>query len=97
MVGGPAELVLDALEFGEQIQRRKGTVQFDGGIEERRGTGRAVLRFGFVNAGTKKRAGAIVQSEEVAAGFAEAGGAVPEVGTERNASPHFRPRTSCMS
>jgi hypothetical protein len=38
-----------------------------------------------------------MKGEEVAAGGAEVFEAVVEVGAERDADPHFKPRTSCMS
>jgi len=85
------------LEFFEEVERGEGAGEFDGGVEKWGGAGRAIDGFGFVDARAEEGTAIFVKGEEVAAGGAEVFEAVVEVGAERDADPHFNPRTSCMS
>ena len=97
VICGTAEDLLEVLEFFQQVDRWNRAGEFDGGVEECGRTGWAIDRLGFVNAGAEERPAILVQGEEMAAGGAEVFEAVVEVGAERDADPHFNPRTSCMS
>jgi hypothetical protein len=97
VICGTAEDLLEVLEFFQQVDRWNRAGEFDGGVEKRWGTGRAIDWLGFVNSGAEERPAILVQGEEMAAGGAEVFEAVVEVGAERDADPHFKPSTSCMS
>jgi hypothetical protein len=91
------EGLLDALQTGEQVQRWQGAGDFDGRIEKTRRARRAIHRFGLVNAGAYKWPMILVQRIQMSPSGLKEMKALVQIRTERDANPHFKPRTSCMS
>jgi CBS domain containing-hemolysin-like protein len=89
--------LLDALQSGEQVKRRKGAGDFDGGIEEQRRTGRAIHWNGLKDTGAQDRPTILMEDLQMQSGRLQEMKALVQVRSERDANPHFNPRTSCMS
>jgi hypothetical protein len=89
--------LLDALKSDKQVKRRQGAGDFDGRIEKTRRARRAVHRLGFINARAQKGATILVEGIQMSPRRLKEMKALVQIRTERDANPHFRPRTSCMS
>jgi hypothetical protein len=97
MILGSSKDLLDALQRGEQVKRRKGAGDFDGGIEEQRRTGRAIHWIGLKDAGAQERPTILMENLQMQSGGLQEVKALVQIRSERDANPHFKPRTSCMS
>ena len=62
MIGGSTEFAFPELNHGEKIERRERRGEFNSGVEERGGAGRAVNGSRFVNAGAEEGLIALVNS-----------------------------------
>jgi hypothetical protein len=89
--------LLDALQGGEQVEWREGAGDLDGGIEKQRRTGRAIHRFSLIDTGAQERPTILMEALQMEAGRSKEAKALVKIRSKRNANPHFKPRTSCMS
>ena len=81
MLAGSAGLEFDELELREEIQRRGAGGDFDGSVEKRRRTIRAIHGRRFVDFRAKKRTATIMEQEKTSAGRLKVGESVTEVRT----------------
>jgi hypothetical protein len=89
--------LLDALQGCEQVEWREGARDLDGGIEKERRTGRAINWFCLINTRAQERPAILMEALQTQSGRLEQLKALVQIRSERDANPHFKPRTSCMS
>ena len=86
--GVTSEFYFQRGHLREQFGGFKVRVDFEDGVEEGGGVGRAVNGGGFINGGNGGRVGPFVQREEKVASGAEVVEAVTEIGAEGDAGAH---------